>query len=109
MEKKCIQAPLDRNGHVYLTKDYWDEIDGIHYLKKPLKVDCIQWRLYIVDCDSIIAGIFAPDYMYVFAFSINSKYVEKLSDDYQKNNLWYFGYDHIIGFTREEADANAID
>lgn len=109
MERRSIPAPLDRQGHVCLTKDYWNEIGGIRYLKKPLKVDNLEWCLYIVDCDSIISKIFDPDILYVFAFSTDSESTEKMGICYDEDSLWESGYSYISGFTREEANANAID
>lgn len=109
IEERSIPCPLDENGHVQLTPEYWDEIDGIRYLKKPLKVDNLEWCLYIVDCDSIISKIFDPDILYVFAFSTNSESTEKMGICYDEDSLWESGYSYISGFTREEANANAID
>lgn len=109
MERKCIPAPLDSNGYVQLTKDYWDQIDGVRYLKKPLKVDNLAWCLYIVGCSSITAAIPTPDILYVFAFSTDLDSKEKLGIYYDEESLWDFGYGYVSGFTREEAAANAID
>lgn len=109
IEKQSIPAPLDEDGHVRLTADYWTEEEGICYLKTPLKVDNLEWCFYIVGCSSITAAIHDPDFVYVFAFSTNSESTERMGIYYDENLLWDFGYGYTLGFTREEANANAID
>lgn len=33
------------------------ELDGIRYLKKPVKVDYVPWGLYTMDCASLISDL----------------------------------------------------
>ena len=107
MEAMCILATLDDEGHVVLLDSDYEEQDGIRYLKKPLKVDRIEWCYYTMDCASLISDIFDPRLLYVFAFSTTKESTNKLDGIYQSNTMWDDGYEYYRGLLSEEL--NAID
>lgn len=102
IEKKSISAPLDSEGHVQLTLDYWEEKEGIRYFKKPLMVDCIPWALYTLDCGSLVSELFGPYTLCIIAFSTNSKSTNQLCDEFFEEHLESRGYNYFSGFASEE-------
>ena len=107
IEERSIPCPLDENGHVQLTSEYWNEIDGIRYLKKPLIVDFAPWLLYTLDCASLIANLFGPYTLCIIAFSTSKEMTSQLGNAFYFEHLGHKGYGFAHGFGREEL--NCID
>lgn len=102
IEGRSIPVPLDSEGHVQLTPDYWIEVNGVRFLKQPLKVDYIPWGNYTEDCSNIILDVIDGNFLYVFAFSTSKETTEQLGNSYSKEKLWEKGYSFFFGFSSEE-------
>lgn len=109
IENMCINPTLDDEGNIVLLDEYWEEEDGIRYLKRPIKVDRIAWKIYNVDCNSIIAKVSDYSFAYVFAFSTNGVSAGRLGTDFDKYGVWSKGYVFASGFTYEEVNFCVID
>jgi len=102
IEEKSIPAPLDSEGHVQLTPDYWEEVDGIRYLKRPLIVDFAPWCMYTMDCASLVSKQFGPYILCVFAFSTSEEITDQLGNTYCEEQLGRKGYGFFPGFDSKE-------
>jgi len=107
MERKSISAPLDHEGHVQLTPDYWEEVYGIRYLKRPLKVDYVLWGIYTMDCASLVSKLIKSYTLCVFAFSTSEETTNRLGNFFFNEHLKTKGYGFFHGFAPEEV--NSID
>lgn len=105
MEKRSIPAPLDKEGYVCLTKDYWNEIGGIRYLKKPLMVDFAAWCLYTLDCASLVSKLISLPTLCVIAFSVTKESTDQLGSVFFNEHLGHRGYGFFPGFAREELNS----
>ncbi len=107
IEERSIPCPLDKEGHVQLTPEYWNEIDGIRYLKKPIMVNFAPWCLYTLDCASLVANLFGPYTLCIIAFSISKEMTSQLGNIFYFEHLTSKGYGFAPGFAREEL--NCLD
>lgn len=87
MEKRNILAPLDSNGHVKLTENYWTEVDGIRYLKRSLIINFAHWCLYTLDCISLVSKLFASYTLCILAFSTSDATTDQLGNAYSEDTL----------------------
>jgi hypothetical protein len=101
LDKICIPVEIPEDCNISYEPYEHEDIDGIRFFKKPLKVDAVDFGYTILDKTSLSAVFGDENLAYVFAISITN------NDNMKINELFHncgmkLGYSIFDGVNSEE-------